>query len=668
MADFARHMEAVARRILGDPNPRHSKKNELRWGTNGSLSVDLIKGTWFSHELQAGGGVLDFIVNEVPGVADSAAAAQWLEDNGFIKPSPRQNSGKNKKADNGADTPHPVIVARYDYEDVDGNPVLRVLRYEPKRFSQAHWEAGAWVKGGIPDEQQVPYHLAELLEGIASGYLVYLCEGEKDADALRAIGMVATTNAGGAGHWLPSLDRWFAGAVKVILVEHNDAAGQLRTQEIGKTLRPVVGALEIMRFDDMGPGGDAAAWLAAEPGRGAEEWNERAEREAVPWEPGEEPAAEAPKSEPEEPIKEASTASFVAPQPIDIASWIGKAPPRRWAVSRLIPRRSVTLISAIGGSGKSYVALQMAVAHALARDWFGHMPEPGPALYVTAEEDEGDIRERLELIAEFYGSTTAEIARAGLVIESLANLDDPFCFVADRNSKVASTPLWDWLAQKVATIKPVSIVLDPITDMAAINENWRREVTQVYGHCRRLAQRADCGLVLTGHVSKGGDYSGNTAWHNSARSRFMLGPPTDDADSDIRYLVHEKNQHGPLAATIALEWKDGLWRMVSGGEAPLRGTARKEAVKRVTFQLIGQATRQGRSISSDPMNGSGQLAVAHEAGGSGLQISKFEFRIAIAELLKEKTIRHYEGEKTSHGDKRRVLRVVAAGDEQPSET
>ncbi|RWH31639.1 hypothetical protein, partial [Mesorhizobium sp.] len=48
---LAQHIEPVARMLLGEPNKHLSKPGaELRWGEQGSMSVDLTKGTWFSHE------------------------------------------------------------------------------------------------------------------------------------------------------------------------------------------------------------------------------------------------------------------------------------------------------------------------------------------------------------------------------------------------------------------------------------------------------------------------------------------------------------------------------------------------------------------------------------------------------------------------------------------
>ena len=57
---FAELIEPVARRLLGEPNARFSNAREFRFGTHGSMSIDLKKGTWFDHENSIGGGVIDF--------------------------------------------------------------------------------------------------------------------------------------------------------------------------------------------------------------------------------------------------------------------------------------------------------------------------------------------------------------------------------------------------------------------------------------------------------------------------------------------------------------------------------------------------------------------------------------------------------------------------------
>lgn len=57
-------VEAVIRTLCGEPNKALSKPGAWRYGTNGSLAIDLEKATWFDHEQGVGGGILDLVVNK----------------------------------------------------------------------------------------------------------------------------------------------------------------------------------------------------------------------------------------------------------------------------------------------------------------------------------------------------------------------------------------------------------------------------------------------------------------------------------------------------------------------------------------------------------------------------------------------------------------------------
>ena len=48
-----------------------------------------------------------------------------------------------------------------------------------------------WNLDGV---RLVPYRLPELIDAVASGRVVFVVGGEKDADNLKAIGIPATTN------------------------------------------------------------------------------------------------------------------------------------------------------------------------------------------------------------------------------------------------------------------------------------------------------------------------------------------------------------------------------------------------------------------------------------------------------------------------------------------
>ena len=87
-SDHARLLEAVARHFFGEPNQRLSRKGELRFGTHGSLSIDLEKAAWFDHEANEGGGPLDLIKRET-GISEPRDCYAWAEREGYWNGHPR---------------------------------------------------------------------------------------------------------------------------------------------------------------------------------------------------------------------------------------------------------------------------------------------------------------------------------------------------------------------------------------------------------------------------------------------------------------------------------------------------------------------------------------------------------------------------------------------------
>jgi hypothetical protein len=55
-SDLGSLCEPVARLVWGEPSSE--TRTELRWGTHGSRVLQRIKGLWFDHERDEGGGTL----------------------------------------------------------------------------------------------------------------------------------------------------------------------------------------------------------------------------------------------------------------------------------------------------------------------------------------------------------------------------------------------------------------------------------------------------------------------------------------------------------------------------------------------------------------------------------------------------------------------------------
>src|SRR5262245_6258031 len=116
--------------------------------------------------------------------------------------------------------------------------------------------------------------------------------------------------------------------------------------------------------------------------------------------------------------------------------------PREWSVLNRIPMFNVSLVSGEGGTGKSLLMMQLAAATVLGKDWIGTVPETGPVFYVSCEEDDDEMRRRMEDVAMHYGSSRAKLKERGLHVLSFAG-KDAILGQADRNGIIRPTPLFE---------------------------------------------------------------------------------------------------------------------------------------------------------------------------------------------------------------------------------
>src|SRR5262249_32139489 len=185
-------------------------------------------GTWYDFESGIGGGVWELL--ELKGGMIDGVATDWLKSEFGIE---------IKKNGSAASR----IVAIYDYVDENGTLLFQVCRLEPESFRQRRPDGaggGIWsVKGIRPG----PYPLPEPLAG-RSGW-VFVVEGEKDADRLASLGLVATCNAGGAGKWCRDFARYFEG-VHVVVLPDNDQAGRDHARDVAASLSSVAAQIRIV--------------------------------------------------------------------------------------------------------------------------------------------------------------------------------------------------------------------------------------------------------------------------------------------------------------------------------------------------------------------------------------------------------------------------------------
>ena len=243
----------IARAALGQPAKTAGSERHFHCpghdDRHPSLQVNARKNAWLCGPCGQGGNAWElaaFIAGLDP--ADKLAVMKWLGDRGILPAkvkSPRSSS-------NGR------IVAEYNYRGADGKLLYQVVREQAKKFKQRRPDGkGGWI-WNLQGVRLVPYRLADWINRVT----VYVVEGEKDADALWAMGIPATTCPMGAGKWRAEYDAHFKGK-RVVILSDNDDAGEAHARDIARHLLPVAKSVKTVRLPGLPDKGDFSDWKAA---------------------------------------------------------------------------------------------------------------------------------------------------------------------------------------------------------------------------------------------------------------------------------------------------------------------------------------------------------------------------------------------------------------------
>ena len=76
---LSERIEDVAHALFGEPNRVLSTRAQLRYGTHGSLAIEIAgdkRGEWYDHENKIGGGALDLVLRHTG--LSNGEAAEWM--------------------------------------------------------------------------------------------------------------------------------------------------------------------------------------------------------------------------------------------------------------------------------------------------------------------------------------------------------------------------------------------------------------------------------------------------------------------------------------------------------------------------------------------------------------------------------------------------------------
>jgi RecA-family ATPase len=284
----------------------------------------------------------------------------------------------------------------------------------------------------------------------------------------------------------------------------------------------------------------------------------------------------------------------------DASQWEGvPIEPRRWIAHHRIPVGEPGIMSGDGGTGKTKLALQLAVAiPAGLRDWIGGVVDAeGSVVVFSAEEKLKEMHRRTLDVIESRGLSFSDL-RGGL--HFICDHDDTVLGALDRNGIVQPTMSLLRLEKTVAAIRPALVIIENAADVYSGSEIDRTNVTRfmrkVLGS---LTVACESTVMLIQHPSVSGlndgtGRSGSTGWNNAGRWRNNFTKIRDD--DGLRQFEVVKNNYGPDGENVRLRWDRGVFVPEGQGSTIQRAAAEAE-VDNLYLTLLDTVTAQRRPVS-----------------------------------------------------------------------
>lgn len=268
-----------------------------------------------------------------------------------------------------------------------------------------------------------------------------------------------------------------------------------------------------------------------------------------------------------------------------------------WMVERVLPARGVALMFGHPGSGKSFLAADIAWHVAAGRQWRGLNTRAGLVIYLAAEGASG-LRNRFAALRETHDSDSVPL----ILISDAIDLQS-----ADGDmERLASTVE---VASNKSMRAPSLIIVDTLSKTFGAGKENSDDMSSYVANMERLAARFDCCVMPVHHRPKDSE-STDPRGHSSLRGG--VGTILLVEGGETKRATVTKQKDGPEGEHFAFKLKQveiGTDKrgepvttcVVEHIEAPTalpvdpkgRAIARLKGNAALTYRLIGQAIEDG---------------------------------------------------------------------------
>jgi hypothetical protein len=374
------------------------------------------------------------------------------------------NGNDSTQREKGTYRPDSEAKAIYDYHDEHGEVLYQVLRFDnPKDFRPRVPDGRGGFERGLPKTvRRVLYRLPELLESERQA-TVFVVEGEKDADRLASLGLVATTNVGGAGKWRDECNESLKGR-RVCILPDNDEAGSKHAASVARSVYNMAESVQIVPLPNLAPKGDVSDWIDA----GGTIEQLKAMVEAAPlWElPASENGA-----------RDTRIAHFTFTTLDDLLNEPEEETAYVW--DRTLPRGGFPICAAKPKVGKSTLARNLAVAVSQGAEFFGRATTQGKVIYLCLEEKRAEVARHFRQM---------KASGANIIIHTGRTPDNAL----------------QALEAAIIEHSPALVIIDPLSRIVRVADfNSYGEVTRGLEPLIDLARSSECHIQAVHHNGKG---------------------------------------------------------------------------------------------------------------------------------------------------------------------
>jgi hypothetical protein len=174
-----------------------------------------------------------------------------------------------------------------------------------------------------------------------------------------------------------------------------------------------------------------------------------------------------------------------------------EAEEKEWIVDKLIPTKSVCILTGKRGTLKTFVALTMAYSITSGNDFLNKYPVTrGTVLYLDKENGIGVMKQRTKMI------------KKGMSIDDDKNL--PIGFICFSTLKIDKTIDISLLEEKINTFKPKLLIVDTYRRAISFDENDAGEVSKLFVDILRpLVEKHNISILLIHHNRKSSGEAGD---------------------------------------------------------------------------------------------------------------------------------------------------------------